>query len=302
MIRALGVLKKAAALANGELGTLPQRDRRSDRPRGRRGDRGDARRSLSAVRLADRQRHADQHERQRGDLEPRDRAGRRRDRIEEADPSERSRQPRPVVERHVPDRDAHRRGRGDRAPAASGGEGAARHARPRRRRRSSTIVKIGRTHLQDATPLTLGQEISGWVSQLDLAVRAIEATLPAVYELALGGTAVGTGLNTHPQYAEAERAADRGAHRTARSRAPRTSSPRSPATKRWSTLHGALKTLATTLMKIANDVRWLVSGPALGPRRDHDSRERARQLDHARQGQPDPVGGADDGGGAGDGE
>src|SRR5688500_11183827 len=64
------------------------------------------------------------------------------------------------------------------------------------------IVKIGRTHLQDATPVTLGQEISGWVAQLDTSTAAIEATLPSVYELALGGTAVGTGLNTHPEYAE----------------------------------------------------------------------------------------------------
>ncbi|HHY49744.1 MAG TPA: class II fumarate hydratase, partial [Alphaproteobacteria bacterium] len=64
------------------------------------------------------------------------------------------------------------------------------------------IVKIGRTHLQDATPLTLGQEISGWVAQLDLALQAIRATLPQLYELALGGTAVGTGLNAHPKYAE----------------------------------------------------------------------------------------------------
>src|SRR4029077_18260504 len=63
------------------------------------------------------------------------------------------------------------------------------------------IVKIGRTHLQDATPLTLGQEISGWVAQIDLGVRAVESSLPSVYELALGGTAVGTGLNTHPEFA-----------------------------------------------------------------------------------------------------
>ncbi len=127
----------------------------------------------------------------------------------------------------------------------------------------STIVKIGRTHLQDATPLTLGQEISGWVSQLDLAVRAIEATLPAVYELALGGTAVGTGLNTHPQYAEV----------SARQIAGLTGLPFQTAPNKFAalaghealvTLHGALKTLATTLMKIANDVRWLSSGPRSG--------------------------------------
>jgi fumarate hydratase class II len=125
------------------------------------------------------------------------------------------------------------------------------------------IVKIGRTHLQDATPVTLGQEISGWVAQIDLARRAVEATLPAVYELALGGTAVGTGLNTHPEYAE----------RSARQIAALTGLPFVSAPNKFAALaghealvalHGALKTLAATLMKIANDVRWLASGPRSG--------------------------------------
>ncbi len=125
------------------------------------------------------------------------------------------------------------------------------------------IVKIGRTHLQDATPLTLGQEISGWVAQLDLSWSAIEAALPAVYELALGGTAVGTGLNTHPEFA------DRSAHHIAAI----TGLPFKTAPNKFAALagheplvalHGALKTLATSLMKIANDVRWLASGPRSG--------------------------------------
>jgi fumarate hydratase class II len=125
------------------------------------------------------------------------------------------------------------------------------------------IVKIGRTHLQDATPVTLGQEISGWVAQLDIARKSIEAALPAVYELALGGTAVGTGLNTHPEYAE----------RSARQIARLTGLPFTSAPNKFAALagheplvalHGALKTLATTLMKIANDVRWLASGPRSG--------------------------------------
>jgi fumarate hydratase class II len=125
------------------------------------------------------------------------------------------------------------------------------------------VVKIGRTHLQDATPITLGQEISGWVAQLDLAKRAIENTLGAVYELALGGTAVGTGLNTHPEYA------DRSArHIAALTKLPFTSAPNKFAAlaghEALVSLHGALKTLATTLMKIANDVRWLASGPRSG--------------------------------------
>jgi fumarate hydratase class II len=125
------------------------------------------------------------------------------------------------------------------------------------------LVKIGRTHLQDATPVTLGQEISGWVAQIDLARRAVENALPSVYELALGGTAVGTGLNTHPEYAE----------RSARQIATLTGLPFRSAPNKFAALagheplvalHGALKTLATTLMKVANDVRWLASGPRSG--------------------------------------
>jgi fumarate hydratase class II len=125
------------------------------------------------------------------------------------------------------------------------------------------IVKVGRTHLQDATPLTLGQEMSGWVAQLDLAIGSVEQALPAVYQLALGGTAVGTGLNTHPQYAE----------RSAAQIAAITGLPFVSASNKFAALaghealvalHGALRTLATTLMKIANDVRWLASGPRSG--------------------------------------
>ena len=125
------------------------------------------------------------------------------------------------------------------------------------------VVKVGRTHLQDATPLTLGQEISGWVAQIDLAMRAVEAALPPVYELALGGTAVGTGLNTHPEYAV------RGARKIAElTGLPFVSAPNKFAAlaghEALVALHGALKTLAVALMKIANDVRWLSSGPRSG--------------------------------------
>jgi len=125
------------------------------------------------------------------------------------------------------------------------------------------IVKVGRTHLQDATPITLAQEISGWVAQIDLSMRAVENALPMVYELALGGTAVGTGLNTHPEYAE----------RSAKKIAELTGLPFVSAANKFAalaghealvSLHGALKTLATALMKIANDVRWLGSGPRSG--------------------------------------
>ncbi|MBU1426661.1 MAG: class II fumarate hydratase [Gammaproteobacteria bacterium] len=125
------------------------------------------------------------------------------------------------------------------------------------------IVKIGRTHLQDATPLTLGQEFSGYVAQLQHAETVIGATLPSLYQLAIGGTAVGTGLNTHVHFG------DRVAGELARS----SGMPFRSADNKFAALaandalvaaHGALKTLATVLMKIANDVRWLASGPRSG--------------------------------------
>lgn len=125
------------------------------------------------------------------------------------------------------------------------------------------IVKIGRTHLQDATPLTLGQEISGWVAMLEHNLKHIEYILPHLAELALGGTAVGTGLNTHPEYAV----------RVAEELANITGQPFVTAPNKFEALatcdalvhtHGALKGLAASLMKIANDVRWLASGPRCG--------------------------------------
>ncbi|MBK6406769.1 MAG: class II fumarate hydratase [Holophagales bacterium] len=125
------------------------------------------------------------------------------------------------------------------------------------------IVKIGRTHLQDATPLTLGQEISGWVSQLDHGIDRIEGALPHVLELALGGTAVGTGLNAHPELAV--RAAARLAELTG---LPFVTAPNKfealAAHDALVSAHGALKTLSVSLYKIANDVRWLASGPRCG--------------------------------------
>jgi fumarate hydratase class II len=125
------------------------------------------------------------------------------------------------------------------------------------------IVKIGRTHLQDATPLTLGQEISGWAAMLVHSRQHLEASIAHMTELALGGTAVGTGLNTHPQYAV----------RVARALAELTRQPFITAPNKFEALatcdalvhgHGALKGLAASLMKIANDVRWLSSGPRCG--------------------------------------
>jgi len=125
------------------------------------------------------------------------------------------------------------------------------------------IIKIGRTHLMDAVPLTLGQEFSSYVSQIEQDIERIKETLPDIYELAIGGTAVGTGLNTHPEFSV----------RVARKISHFTYLPFAPAKNKFSALSchdplvmtgGALKTTACSLMKIANDIRWLGSGPRCG--------------------------------------
>ena len=125
------------------------------------------------------------------------------------------------------------------------------------------IIKIGRTHLMDATPLTLGQEFSGYVQQLDNGLSRVNGALPRLCELAIGGTAVGTGLNTHPQFAV----------KVAQKIAKLTGHPFVSAPNKFESLaahdalvefHGVLKTLAASLMKIANDIRWLGSGPRCG--------------------------------------
>lgn len=126
-----------------------------------------------------------------------------------------------------------------------------------------SIVKIGRTHLQDATPLTLGQEFSGYVRQMELGIAAIEASRGALFELAQGGTAVGTGLNAHPEFAI--RVADEIAQLT---KLPFVTAPNKFAALAGQEAEvaasGACKTLAVALMKIANDIRWLASGPRCG--------------------------------------
>jgi fumarate hydratase class II len=125
------------------------------------------------------------------------------------------------------------------------------------------IIKSGRTHLMDAVPITLGQEFSGYVQQLDMAIDRINRVLPGIYELALGGTAVGTGLNAHPDFAV----------KVAEKIAEITGLPFVTAPNKFESLaahdavvfaHGALKTLAASLMKIANDIRWMASGPRCG--------------------------------------
>jgi fumarate hydratase class II len=132
-----------------------------------------------------------------------------------------------------------------------------------KRKEFADIVKIGRTHLQDATPLTVGQEFSGWVSLLDRDGARVAVALDGLYDLAIGGTAVGTGLNAHPEFAE----------RAARKIAELSGLPFRSHPNKFAALSahdeivfasGALKTLAASLMKIANDVRWLASGPRCG--------------------------------------
>jgi fumarate hydratase class II len=130
-------------------------------------------------------------------------------------------------------------------------------------REFADVVKIGRTHLQDATPLTMGQEFSGWVSLLDRDGARVAVALDGLYDLAIGGTAVGTGLNAHPEFAE----------RAARKISELTGLPFRSHPNKFASLSahdeivfasGALKTLAASLMKIANDIRWLASGPRCG--------------------------------------
>jgi fumarate hydratase class II len=125
------------------------------------------------------------------------------------------------------------------------------------------VVKIGRTHLQDATPLTVGQEMSGWASLLERDLERMKTTLPGLYDLAIGGTAVGTGLNAHPEFGE----------RAAKQIGALTGLPFTSHQNKFAALSahdelvfcsGALKTLAASLTKIANDIRWLASGPRCG--------------------------------------
>src|SRR5438093_7523434 len=125
------------------------------------------------------------------------------------------------------------------------------------------VVKIGRTHLQDATPLTVGQEMSGWASLVSRDIERLKLALPGLLELAIGGTAVGTGLNSHPEFGE----------RAARKIAELTGLPFKSHPDKFAALSahdelvfasGTIKTLAASLMKIANDVRWLASGPRCG--------------------------------------
>ena len=155
-------------------------------------------------------------------------------------------------------------------------------------------MKIGRTHLQDAVPLTIGQEFGGWASLLDRDIKRLEQALDGLYDLAIGGTAVGTGLNTHPEFAE----------RAAKKIAELTGLPFRSHPNKFAALsahdeivfaQGAMETLAASLMKISNDIRWLASGPRCGLGELVDSGERARIVDHAGQGESHAVRSDDDG-------
>ncbi len=263
VIHAFGILKKACALVNMDLGKLPARPHRADRHRRRRSGRGPARHPFPAPRLADRQRHAKQHERQRGDLQPRHRNRRRHPRLGRS---------RSIPTTHV----NMSQSSNDTFPGAMSIAATLetertllpavkmlRDALEIKQDEFTNIVKIGRTHLMDATPLTLGQEFSGYVSMLDADIKRIKSVLPSLSELALGGSAVGTGLNTHREFAK----------RVARKIGELTGYPFVTAPNKFAALaahdaivmaSGALKTLACSLMKIANDLRWLASGPRCG--------------------------------------
>ena len=213
--------------------------------------------------------------------------------LEEAGPSQRRREPVAVLQRRVPHRDARRRGGGDRGPPASRAWRRCATRSTRRRAAFADIVKIGRTHLQDATPLTLGQEISGWVAMLDHALAAMRGTLAG---------ALRARHRRHRGRHRAQRARglrraggeDAGrAHRAGRSSARPTSSRRSPPTR--PTLAGLTarsRTLAAALMKIANDVRWLASGPRSGLGEISHPGERAGLSIMPGKVNPDPVRGA----------
>ena len=188
--------------------------------------------------------------------------GERNDGIEEAHPSQRRRQHVAVLQRHLSRRHAHRRRRA-RQERADPGHQNVHDAIAAKAKEFNDVVKIGRTHLQDAVPLTVGQEFGGWASLLERDIQRLEQALSGLYDLAIGGTAVGTGLNTHPEFAE----------RAAKKIAELTGLPFRSHGNKFAALsahdeivfaQGAMETLAASLMKISNDIRWLASGPRCG--------------------------------------
>ena len=211
---------------------------------------------------------------------------------------ERRRQSRPVVERHVSRRDAHRDGRASSTRACCRRSSGCAPRSTRKAHAFADVVMIGRTHLQDATPVTLGQVISGWVAQLDDARGAIAFAREGLMPLALGGTAVGTGLNAHPRVRRdawrGDRARDRQAVRLGAEQVRRAVGARRDGQRQRRAAHARRRADEDRQRRALVRER-----PARGHRRDHDSRQRAGLVDHAGQDQPDAVRGADDGRGAG---
>ena len=262
MITAYATLKKAAAIANRDGKRLDDQSLQADPSDLRRDPGRSASGHVSLACLDDWQWDPVQHERQRSDLQSVlparwHAAGKPR-----AGSSQRSCQHGAVVERFVPFRHVHRRGREREGTPRSG-----RGRPPRRDRREiaewDNVIKIGRTHMQDATPLTLGQEWSGYAGMLSDDLERIEAALSGVYRLALGGTAVGTGINSAPGFAEA----------AAAEIAKLASLPFVTAPNKFAVqgahdalvqLSGTLRTLAVSLYKIANDIRLMSCGPRAG--------------------------------------
>ena len=254
---------------------------------------GRARRRIPPQGLADRLGHADQHERQRGDRQPRQRAARR------ASAATRRRSIPTIMSisanpRTIPSRPRCTSPRRWSSIAACSPAltrlGA---ALDEKSAAFADIVKIGRTHLQDATPIRSARSSPARRRRSNWAIARVEATLPRLLALAQGGTAVGTGLNTHPRLCRALRRARSPRSPACPSSRPPTSSRRSPRMTRWSNCSGALNALAAALIKIANDIRLLGSGPRCGLGEIEPAGERAGLLDHAGQGQSDADRGAD---------
>ena len=266
-------------------------------PRRRRGDRRQARRPLPAGRLPDRARGTQiEHERQRGHLEPRDRAGRRRAGLEEAGPPERRRQPRPVVERHVPDGDAHRRRRAARGRAAARrSTGCATRSRPRPRRSPTSSRSAARTCRTRRRSRSARRSAAGWRSSTsalgDVAprdARGCASSRSAAPRSAPGSTRTRSSASARrAQYRARDRAA-----------VPLGATNKFAALAAHDALVNALGAPADARRRADEDRerRPLAGvGPALRHRRDRDPGERAGLVDHAGQGQPDAVRGADDG-------
>ena len=297
LIRALGIVKRAAAEVNQSLGLLDAKRARAIVAGRAGGDRRQARRPFPAGRVADRLRHADQHERQRGDREPRERIARRQARREVAGPPERPRQHEPVVERRLPDRDAHRGGERDRAAArcrrcAHLQDALAAKVESLRRRSSRSAAPTRRTRPRSRS----ARNFPAMPTQVEARHRAHRGwRSKQLYPLAQGGTAVGTGLNAKPQFAEAVRQAGRGDHAACRSSRAPNKFEALASHDAYVFAHGALERARRRPVQDRQRHPLARLRPALRPRRIDPAGERAGLLDHARQGQPDAVRGADHG-------